>query len=70
MSRSAVCKCKNRTQSFCFVHKKPVCDNDCLAPAKPKAGEHINCVVKTYGEWLVDAEFDWCVGSVCVRVWH
>jgi len=55
------CRCSrpSRTPFFCFVHKRGICENDCLAPSANKKGEHVNCVVKTYREWLTDAEYDW-----------
>jgi len=46
-----ICKCKKRTDLFCFVHKKPVCE-ECACT------EHQLCVVKTYIAWLTDSDYD------------
>jgi len=46
-----MCKCKKRTELFCFVHKKAVCEN-CIAT------DHQVCVVKSYVEWLTDPDFE------------
>eukprot|EP01117_Protostelium_nocturnum_P015218 TRINITY_DN5875_c0_g1_i1.p1 TRINITY_DN5875_c0_g1~~TRINITY_DN5875_c0_g1_i1.p1 ORF type:complete len:303 (-),score=90.07 TRINITY_DN5875_c0_g1_i1:316-1224(-) len=46
-----ICKCKKKTDLFCFVHKKAVCEN-CVCT------DHKKCVVKTYVEWLTDSEYE------------
>jgi len=44
-----ICKCKRRTDLYCFVHNKPVCDN-CIV-------DHAICHVRTYPEWLASSEY-------------
>jgi hypothetical protein len=53
-----ICKCKKRTDLFCFVHKKAVCEG-CIPL------EHQICVIKTYVEWLTDSEYDAAVCGIC-----
>ena len=45
-----VCRCRKRTNLFCFNHSKAVC-SDCL-------GDHPTCYVSTYVDWLTDSKFD------------
>jgi len=53
-----VCKCKKKTTLFCFVHKKPVCE-ECIST------DHSNCVIKTYLEWLQNSEYESLSCVVC-----
>jgi len=53
-----ICKCKKRTDLFCFVHKKAVCET-CIC------SEHQTCVVKTYVDWLTDSEYDPPACGIC-----
>jgi len=53
-----LCKCKKRTELFCFVHKKAVCDQ-CITT------DHQVCVVKSYIEWLTDPEFEAPSCGIC-----
>ncbi|CAK9181164.1 unnamed protein product [Ilex paraguariensis] len=48
-----VCKCRKATKLYCFVHKVPVCGECICFP------EHQICVVRTYSEWVLDAEYEW-----------
>eukprot|EP01104_Vermistella_antarctica_P005605 TRINITY_DN160_c2_g4_i1.p1 TRINITY_DN160_c2_g4~~TRINITY_DN160_c2_g4_i1.p1 ORF type:complete len:244 (-),score=47.84 TRINITY_DN160_c2_g4_i1:25-756(-) len=52
-----ICKCRKRTDCFCFVHKKNVCPTCIL--------EHPDCVVKSYLDWLQDSDYDLPACSVC-----
>lgn len=52
-----MCKCRKRTQLFCFVHKKAVCE-DCVV-------DHAVCVVGKYMEWLKDGSHDPPSCAVC-----
>jgi hypothetical protein len=45
-----ICKCKKRTDLFCFNHKKPVCES-CILEG------HKLCHIRTYKDWLQDNEF-------------
>mmetsp|Transcript_4972 Transcript_4972/g.12369 ORF Transcript_4972/g.12369 Transcript_4972/m.12369 type:complete len:290 (-) Transcript_4972:126-995(-) len=45
-----ICRCRKRTDLFCFVHKKHVCTS-CICE------QHEDCVVKTYLEWLQDSDY-------------
>eukprot|EP01116_Phalansterium_solitarium_P017882 TRINITY_DN4535_c0_g1_i1.p1 TRINITY_DN4535_c0_g1~~TRINITY_DN4535_c0_g1_i1.p1 ORF type:complete len:314 (-),score=61.95 TRINITY_DN4535_c0_g1_i1:149-1090(-) len=56
-----ICKCKRRTDLFCFVHHKAVCEN-CICT------DHHVCVVKTYVEWLTDSEYDPATCGVCKEI--
>jgi len=53
-----ICKCKRRTDLFCFVHKKAVCES-CIVQ------EHKVCVVRTYVDWLTDSEYEIPVCGIC-----
>jgi len=53
-----ICKCRKRTDLFCFVHKKAVCES-CIA------SEHKTCVIKTYVEWLTDSEYEPATCGIC-----
>jgi len=53
-----ICKCRKRTDLFCFVHKKAVCES-CIAT------EHKTCVIKTYVEWLTDSEYENVSCGIC-----
>jgi len=53
-----ICKCKKRTDLFCFIHKKAVCEN-CICT------EHQICYVKTYVDWLTDSEYDTPTCGIC-----
>jgi len=59
-----ICKCKKRTELFCFVHRKAVCETCIYSP------EHRNCVVKTYVEWLTDSEYDTPSCGICKGELH
>jgi len=51
--------CKKRTQTYCFVHRRSICER-CLTSADkdhPKACQS-NCIVKSYHDWIVDNEYD------------
>jgi len=54
-----ICKCKKKTDLFCFVHKKSVCEN-CIVTS-----EHSTCVVKKYVDWLTDSDFDPASCGIC-----
>ncbi|GLT98139.1 hypothetical protein SLE2022_156570 [Rubroshorea leprosula] len=47
-----VCKCRKATKLYCFVHKVPVC-GECIC-----SQEHQICVIRTYSEWVIDAEYE------------
>jgi len=51
--------CKTRTSSFCFVHKRHVCDNCIIVPRDGGVACEANCVVRTYFDWLDDADYTW-----------
>eukprot|EP01112_Ceratiomyxa_fruticulosa_P008313 TRINITY_DN2153_c0_g1_i2.p1 TRINITY_DN2153_c0_g1~~TRINITY_DN2153_c0_g1_i2.p1 ORF type:complete len:369 (-),score=69.96 TRINITY_DN2153_c0_g1_i2:148-1254(-) len=53
-----ICKCKKRTESFCFVHKKAVCET-CIVL------DHPTCVVRSYFEWLNDNEYETPLCGIC-----
>eukprot|EP01113_Clastostelium_recurvatum_P034759 TRINITY_DN4758_c0_g1_i1.p1 TRINITY_DN4758_c0_g1~~TRINITY_DN4758_c0_g1_i1.p1 ORF type:complete len:331 (-),score=96.26 TRINITY_DN4758_c0_g1_i1:65-1057(-) len=53
-----ICKCKKRTDLFCFVHKKAVCEQ-CICT------DHQTCVVRTYVEWLKESEYEPAVCGIC-----
>eukprot|EP01118_Nematostelium_gracile_P007939 TRINITY_DN2601_c0_g1_i1.p1 TRINITY_DN2601_c0_g1~~TRINITY_DN2601_c0_g1_i1.p1 ORF type:complete len:259 (-),score=49.89 TRINITY_DN2601_c0_g1_i1:22-798(-) len=53
-----ICKHKKKTDLFCFVHKKAVCENCILE-------DHQTCIVKTYVDWLTDSEYDLPSCGVC-----
>jgi len=53
-----ICKCKNRTDLFCFVHKKAVCETCIL-------GDHPTCIVRTYVDWLTDSDYDPPACGIC-----
>jgi hypothetical protein len=53
-----ICKCKKRTDLFCFVHKKAVCEQ-CIC------SDHQVCVVKSYVDWLTDSEYEPPVCGIC-----
>lgn len=53
-----ICKCKKRTDLFCFVHKKAVCET-CICT------EHQTCIVKTYVDWLTDSDYDDPTCGIC-----
>eukprot|EP01102_Stenamoeba_stenopodia_P000486 TRINITY_DN10462_c0_g1_i1.p1 TRINITY_DN10462_c0_g1~~TRINITY_DN10462_c0_g1_i1.p1 ORF type:complete len:271 (+),score=45.75 TRINITY_DN10462_c0_g1_i1:174-986(+) len=52
-----ICKCRKRTDLWCFVHRKPVC-HSCIT-------EHTNCVVKSYVEWLTDPDYEQPTCTLC-----
>lgn len=52
-----ICKCRKRTQQFCFVHRKPVC-TACIL-------DHPTCVVAPYLEWLKDSDYHAPHCSIC-----
>eukprot|EP01122_Echinamoeba_exundans_P004800 TRINITY_DN15030_c0_g1_i1.p1 TRINITY_DN15030_c0_g1~~TRINITY_DN15030_c0_g1_i1.p1 ORF type:complete len:282 (-),score=20.64 TRINITY_DN15030_c0_g1_i1:32-877(-) len=54
-----ICKCRKRTDLFCFVHRKAVCQN-CLC-----SEGHKLCYIKTYSEWLNDSQFTTLSCGVC-----
>eukprot|EP01090_Pellita_catalonica_P000858 TRINITY_DN10609_c0_g1_i1.p1 TRINITY_DN10609_c0_g1~~TRINITY_DN10609_c0_g1_i1.p1 ORF type:complete len:258 (-),score=37.09 TRINITY_DN10609_c0_g1_i1:29-802(-) len=53
-----LCKCRNITDLYCFVHKQAVCEG-CICP------DHSICVIGTYVEWLQDPDYDAPVCEVC-----
>jgi len=53
-----ICKCKKRADLFCFVHKKPVCEQ-CIV------NEHLTCAIKTYVDWLTDSDYEQPVCGIC-----
>jgi len=53
-----ICKCRKRTDLFCFVHKKAVCET-CIH------SDHYECVVRTYVQWLKDSDYDQPVCGIC-----
>jgi len=53
-----ICKCRKRTDLFCFVHKKAVCEA-CIC------SDHQVCVVKSYFDWLSEPEYEQPVCGVC-----
>eukprot|EP01108_Squamamoeba_japonica_P008950 TRINITY_DN813_c0_g4_i1.p2 TRINITY_DN813_c0_g4~~TRINITY_DN813_c0_g4_i1.p2 ORF type:complete len:255 (+),score=49.91 TRINITY_DN813_c0_g4_i1:245-1009(+) len=53
-----LCAHKKRTKTFCFDHKKAVCDS-CIVD------DHAVCPIGTYREWLEDSEFETPVCGVC-----
>lgn len=53
-----ICKCRKRTDLFCFNHKVAVCEDCVLA-------EHETCHVKTYVEWLTDSTFSEPSCGIC-----
>lgn len=53
-----ICKCKKRTDLFCFVHKKAVCER-CLLE------DHSTCIVRTYVDWLTDSDYDPPACGIC-----
>lgn len=53
-----ICKCRKRTDLFCFVHKKAVCET-CICT------DHQVCVVKSYFDWLSEPEYEQPVCGVC-----
>lgn len=53
-----ICKCKKRTDLFCFVHKKAVCES-CLIE------DHTTCFVRTYVDWLTDSDYDHPACGIC-----
>lgn len=52
-----ICKCRKRTDLWCFVHRKPVC-HSCIT-------EHNSCVVKSYVEWLTDPDYEPPTCTLC-----
>ncbi len=53
-----VCKCRKRTNLFCFVHSKAVCEN-CVAE------DHDSCYVSSYIDWLTNSTYDAPLCPVC-----
>jgi len=53
-----LCKCRNITDLYCFVHKKAVCQA-CICP------DHQVCVIGTYVEWLQDPDYEPPLCSIC-----
>lgn len=53
-----ICKCRKRTDLFCFVHKKAVCES-CICT------DHQVCVVKSYFDWLSEPEYEQPSCGVC-----
>jgi len=53
-----VCKCRKRTNLFCFVHSKAVCEN-CVAE------DHESCYVSSYIDWLTNSTYDPPLCPVC-----
>jgi len=53
-----ICKCRKRTDLFCFVHKKAVCET-CIC------SDHQVCVVGSYFEWLSEPEYETPVCGIC-----
>eukprot|EP01087_Luapelamoeba_hula_P013331 TRINITY_DN3808_c4_g1_i1.p1 TRINITY_DN3808_c4_g1~~TRINITY_DN3808_c4_g1_i1.p1 ORF type:complete len:251 (+),score=34.69 TRINITY_DN3808_c4_g1_i1:134-886(+) len=53
-----LCKCRNITDLFCFVHRKAVCQN-CVQQ------DHATCVIGTYVEWLQDPDYEPPSCAIC-----
>ncbi|KYQ89376.1 hypothetical protein DLAC_10037 [Tieghemostelium lacteum] len=53
-----ICKCKKRSEDFCYQHKKFVCD-DCVIP------DHPVCYINSYVNWLTDSEPEEPVCEIC-----
>src|SRR3989338_3124828 len=54
-----VCKCRKRSDLFCFNHKRAVCGS-CIE-------EHGECTVRTYRAWLRDSAY---LEPACVKCGH
>jgi len=55
-----LCKCKTKTDQYCFEHKKHVCE-ECLV----SDAEHKLCHVATYQKWLACADYSAPVCAIC-----
>ncbi|EFA77747.1 hypothetical protein PPL_09404 [Heterostelium album PN500] len=53
-----ICKCKKRSDEFCYLHKKFICDG-CVVT------DHPTCHIGSYVDWLTDSEFEESVCGVC-----
>jgi len=53
-----ICKCKKRTDLFCFIHRKAVCEA-CIC------SDHKLCIVKTYVDWLTDLDYEPAACGIC-----
>jgi len=53
-----ICKCKKRSEDFCFQHKKFICDH-CVVT------DHPVCYIRSYIDWLTDSEFEESLCGVC-----
>eukprot|EP01089_Gocevia_fonbrunei_P023029 TRINITY_DN9537_c0_g1_i1.p1 TRINITY_DN9537_c0_g1~~TRINITY_DN9537_c0_g1_i1.p1 ORF type:complete len:273 (+),score=29.27 TRINITY_DN9537_c0_g1_i1:32-850(+) len=53
-----LCKCRNITDLFCFVHKKAVCES-CICP------DHKVCIIGTYVQWLQDPDYEQPYCEIC-----
>ncbi|EGC38033.1 hypothetical protein DICPUDRAFT_97036 [Dictyostelium purpureum] len=53
-----VCKCKKRSEDFCFNHKRFICDS-CVV------SDHPICYIRSYVDWLTDCDFEDSVCGVC-----
>ncbi|KAF2071231.1 hypothetical protein CYY_007448 [Polysphondylium violaceum] len=53
-----ICKCKKRSDDFCFQHKKFICDH-CIVT------DHPVCYIRSYIDWLTDSEFEESLCGVC-----
>ncbi|GAM19524.1 hypothetical protein SAMD00019534_026990 [Acytostelium subglobosum LB1] len=53
-----ICKCKKRSDDFCFVHKKFICEG-CVVT------DHSVCHVGSYVDWLNDSDFEEPVCGIC-----
>ncbi|PRP87638.1 hypothetical protein PROFUN_04665 [Planoprotostelium fungivorum] len=66
-----ICKCKRRTDLFCYVHKKAVCetcittDHRLVRIAARLKSDKSQCVVRTYVEWLTESEYEDPICPVC-----
>eukprot|EP01120_Amphizonella_sp_Union-15-10_P014418 TRINITY_DN6979_c0_g1_i2.p1 TRINITY_DN6979_c0_g1~~TRINITY_DN6979_c0_g1_i2.p1 ORF type:complete len:329 (+),score=34.87 TRINITY_DN6979_c0_g1_i2:120-1106(+) len=56
-----VCRCKKKTNLFCYNHKKFVCKN-CLLE------EHCLCHISTYENWLEESDFEPTACGLCKKV--
>lgn len=52
-----VCKCRKRSDLFCFIHRKAICSTCIL--------DHAKCPVGSYLNWLKDSEFEIPKCNVC-----
>eukprot|EP01132_Coremiostelium_polycephalum_P004294 gene4294-5369_t len=53
-----ICKCKKRSEDFCFQHKKFICDS-CIIT------DHPVCHIGSYVSWLNDSDFEEPLCGIC-----